>query len=97
MSDFTKKLDDVSRQELLILGYDSRELIASIDESAASSSQRCDRRSASGQRTSLSDARPDGRVQPTANLVLVRRILVESRARLAAAERAVVSRRNPIP
>ncbi|MGH9457096.1 MAG: hypothetical protein ACRD2J_05585 [Thermoanaerobaculia bacterium] len=32
MSDFTKKLDDVVRQELLLLGRDYREIVASIDE-----------------------------------------------------------------
>ncbi|MFN2442193.1 MAG: hypothetical protein ABR517_05870 [Thermoanaerobaculia bacterium] len=32
-SDFTKRLDDVIRQELLILGYDYGEVVAAIEDS----------------------------------------------------------------
>jgi len=32
-SDFTKRLDDILRQELLILGYDYAEVVAAIEDS----------------------------------------------------------------
>lgn len=32
-SDFTKRLDDILRQELLILGYDYAEIVAAIEDS----------------------------------------------------------------
>jgi hypothetical protein len=32
-SDFTKRLDDILRQELLILGYDYGEVVAAVEDS----------------------------------------------------------------